>query len=63
VVDPGKRYRGQSASCAFAVAIHRAARAKVRPQSVLKMTGPTKNPEPTRDSNPGPLYYECHGMP
>jgi hypothetical protein len=29
-----------------------AARAKVRPQSVLKMTGPTKNPEPTRGLEP-----------
>jgi hypothetical protein len=29
-----------------------AARAKVRPQSVLKMTGPPKNPEPTRGLEP-----------
>jgi hypothetical protein len=29
-----------------------AARAKVRPQSVLKTTPPTKNPEPTRGLEP-----------
>jgi integrase len=29
-----------------------AARAKVRPQSVLKMAGPAKNPEPTRGLEP-----------